>query len=86
MARGEQRLAAQQWIQRLENLKSNFPLAKSRKYTKEQADEFVWLLIVQELAAGHPEFLKGFKDDVSNLKANVFLSLRIMGYVIFYKY
>ncbi|HMG72996.1 MAG TPA: hypothetical protein VK582_05800 [Pyrinomonadaceae bacterium] len=79
-ARAEQRLAAQQWIQRLENLRSNFPPTKSGEYTKEQADEFAWLLTVQELAASHLEFLKGFKDDVSNLKAKVFLSQRIMGY------
>jgi hypothetical protein len=85
-ARSEQRLTSKQWIERLDNLKSNFPAAKSGKYTKQQADEFVWLLTIQELAVDHLEFLNAFKDDVSKLKTDVLLSQRIMGYVVFYKY
>ncbi len=85
-ARSEQRLTSQQWIERLDELKPTFPTAKSGNYTKGQADEFVWLLTIQELAVSHLEFLKAFKDDVSNLKIKVLLSILIMGYVVFYKY
>jgi hypothetical protein len=85
-ARNEQRSTSKQWIERLDSLKSNFPPARSDKYTKQQADEFAWLLTMQELAVEHLEFLKAFKDDVSNLKTDVFLSQRIIGYVVFYKY
>jgi hypothetical protein len=85
-ARQQQRLAAQTWMERLANLKSNFPPTKSGKYTKEQADEFAWIITLQELAVSHLEFLALFRDNVTSLKADVFLSLRIMGYAIFYKY
>lgn len=85
-ARREQRIAAKCWIERLVNLKSNFAPTKSGKYTKEQAEEFVWLLMLPELSISHLEFLTRFKNDLANLKTNVFRSCRIMGYVTFYKY
>lgn len=85
-ARSEQRLTAPEWIKALDARKSNFPPTNSGKYTKAQADEFTWLLTLQELAVSHLEFLKLFQNDVSSLKAKVFLSQQIMGYVIFYKY
>jgi hypothetical protein len=85
-ARAQQRSAAQEWMLKLEALRSNFPPTKSGKYDRSQADLFAWTLTVQELGASHFEFLQHFKDEVSLLKADVFRSLRITGYVIYYKY
>ena len=85
-ARQQQRLAAQEWMDKVGSLKSNFPPSKSSKYVAAQADSFVWNLVVQELGSSHAEFLRLFKDDVRKLHIPVFRSVRIMGYVIFYKY
>jgi hypothetical protein len=43
-------------------------------------------LTIQQLSDEHLNFLQEFKDDVSKFNAKVFLSLQILGYVIFYKY
>jgi|SRR5712692_4202510 len=85
-ARNEQKMVAQLWMQKLRELEGNFPPSKSGKYTKDQADFFAWTITVQELGFSQPEFLKQFKDKVTNLKTEAFPSIKIMGYVVFYKY
>lgn len=85
-ARAQQRGASQEWMTKLETLRCNFPTSKSGRYIGNQADFFAWILTVQELGASHLQFLQTFKDNASALNTDVFLSLRVMGYVIFYKY
>jgi len=85
-ARNEQKIAAQLWMKKLKDLRGNFPPSKSGKYTKDQADFFAWTITVQELGFSHPEFLKQFKDNVTNLNTEAFPSIKTMGYVVFYKY
>jgi hypothetical protein len=85
-ARREQRQTAHVWMQRLDGLKSNFPLSKSGKYTSAQAYDFAWALTIQQLAGSHNEFMQRFLNDVANFKAELFLSAQIMGYAVFYKY
>jgi hypothetical protein len=85
-ARREQRQTAKIWMQKLEDLKSNFPVAKSGKYRPDQADLFAWVLTIQQLAGSHHEFMQRFQNDVANFNAEVFLSAQIMGYAVFYKY
>jgi hypothetical protein len=85
-ARAQQRSASQEWMTKLETLRSNFPTSKSGKYISDQADFFAWNLTVQELGVTHLQFLQAFKDNASALNTDVFLSLKIMGYVISYKY
>ncbi len=85
-ARDEQRVAAHEWTQRVGSLQSNFSPSKSGKYTRKQADEFAWLLTIQELGASHAAFLRRFESDASRLIVKAFPSLQIMGYVVFYKY
>lgn len=84
--RREQRQTAKIWMQRLEDLKSNFPVTKSGKYRPDQADLFAWVLTIQQLAGSHHEFMQRFQNDVANFNAEVFLSAQIMGYAVFYKY
>ena len=85
-ARSEQRQTARIWIQRLSDLKSNFPSSKSGKYTADQASFFAWTLTIQQLSESHLYFLDQFKTDVSKLKTEVLLSAQIMGLAVFYKY
>ncbi len=85
-ARKSQRTTANLWMERLRDLKPNFPPAEHGKYTRHQADLFVWSLIVQELKISHPQFTLGFLDKVQKLQVRTFQSLQVMGYAIFYKY
>jgi len=85
-ARDGQRQGAQVWMQRLEDLKANFPTAKTGSHRADQADLFAWCLTIQQLSGSHPEFMRRFENDVANFKADVFLSAQIMGYAMFYKY
>ena len=55
-ARKDQLLHAQHMARRHNELKNNFPPSKSGKYTREQADEFAQLQVMQWLAALHNEF------------------------------
>jgi hypothetical protein len=85
-ARNEQRNAAQLWMKRLQDLKPNFPPKQSGKYSQDQADLFAWTITIQELSFGYLDFLAQFKDKVANLETDAFPSIKLMGYVIFYKY
>ena len=67
-------------------LKPNFPPSKSGQYTHQQADEFAAVIIMQWLADTHHEFLKSFKNRVQDLHTEVFLSVRLLALVNFYKY
>lgn len=83
--RQEQRQSIQVWEQRLDDLKSNFSPSKSGKFTADQAKEFAWYLTLQQLMENHLPFLQE-NNDASNLNFDVFLSVQILGFVIFYKY
>lgn len=85
-ARNEQKQMSQIWTQKLVSLKSNFPPSKTGKYTREQAPDFAWVLIIQQLRDKYYDFLQQFENDVGNFNADVFLSAQIFGYVTFYKY
>ena len=73
-------------MQRLTDLKSNFPPSKTGKYTSGQSDLFAWIITIQQLSSSHHEFMQRFRNDVTSFKAEVFISAQIMGYAIFYKY
>lgn len=85
-ARANQLRAAQRMPDRHSELKSNFPPGADGTYSRDQADEFAELQVLQWLADNHREFLQGFQDDATRLNFDVFLSVRLFGYVIFYKY
>lgn len=85
-ARKQQRMSAKQMRLRFESLKPNFPASESGRYTWEQAEEFTWMITVQWLADTHPFFLQRFKQKASDFNAEVFLSVQLFGYAIFYKY
>jgi len=73
-------------MQRLDDLKPNFPASKSGKYIPAQAYDFAWILTIQQLAGSHPDFMQRFQNGVANFKAEIFLSAQIMGYAVFYNY
>lgn len=85
-ARKDQLEHAQQMAERHANLRNNFLPSKTGKYTRQQADEFAWMLVMQRLAPTHRDFLVGFKNDIESLHLQVFLSIRLFAHVIFYKY
>ncbi|MDD5468007.1 MAG: hypothetical protein PHS96_09375 [Anaerolineales bacterium] len=85
-ARKDQLKHAQLMESRHAKLKRNFPPSKSGKYIKHQADEFAQLMVIQWLSFEHRKFLKEIQGDVSRFIIDVFKSIRLFGYVIFYKY
>lgn len=85
-ARMEQREFSRQMETQHNRLKSNFPPSRSGKYIASQADEFAQSQVLQWLVYDHSEFLESFRTDVSGLNFNVFYSVRLFAYVIFYKY
>ncbi len=85
-ARDDQLRHAKQMGSRHSKLKKNFPPKPSGSYTRRQADEFSVIQVLQWLARTHREFLTQFQDDIMALNTDVFLSIRLFGYVIFYKY
>lgn len=85
-ARKGQLWQAQQIAERHTRLKNNFPPSKTGKYIREQADEFAWMQVMQWLAENHRDFLVGFKNNIKDFHPEVFLSIRLYAYVIFYKY
>lgn len=85
-ARDDQLRHAGRMARRHSKLKKNFPPKPSGSYTRRQADEFSEAQVLQWLAQIHRGFLKQFQDDIERLILDVFLSIRLFGYVIFYKY
>jgi len=85
-ARRQQLLCAQQMGARHARLKGNFPPSKSGKYVRKQADEFADFQVMQWLVEDHREFLKAMRADITAFHSEVFLSVRLFAYVLFYKY
>ena len=79
---------AKQMLDRLTQLKGNFAPSKSGQYTRNQTEDFVWRMIIQLLVINHRDFLLQFKDRLfdKHFHTNVFQSIRLYAYVIFYKY
>jgi len=77
---------AERQEERHQQLKDNFPPSKSGRYTKEQAKEFTWMKTFQWLISQHPTFMNQFKDNITEFRAEVFLSEQLRSYVQFYKY
>ncbi len=85
-ARQDQLKYANQMEDRHSTLKENFPPSKSGKYTKHQADEFVDNIVIQWLFRDHRQFLIESMKNVNGYNLKVFKSIRLFGYVNFYKY
>jgi len=85
-ARKDQLENAQQYAKRHTDLKGNFPPSKTGKYTREQADEFAWIQVMQWLGDTHRDFLASFQNNIKNFRPEVFLSVRLFAHLIFYKY
>jgi hypothetical protein len=85
-ARKDQLKHAQLLESRHLQLKRNFPHSKSGKYIKRQADEFARSMALQWLSFEHRRFLKEMQEDITKYNIDVFKSIRLFGYVIFYKY
>jgi len=84
--RKNQLRSAKQFKKRHYQLKPNFPPSKSGNYTRQQADEFAWMWVIQHLAIYHRDFMASFKDKMEEFYSEVFLSLRLIALVMFYKY
>jgi hypothetical protein len=85
-ARRDQLWHAKRMRKQHEKLKRNFPPSKSGKYTREQADTFSQRQVMQWLFYYHKDFLDEHENQPSNIYYELFLSIRLYGYVIFYKY
>ncbi len=86
VARQSQLYHAQQEAKCHIELKSNFPPSKSGNYSREQADEFAWMQVMQWLGDTHRDFLESFQNKIESFHPEVFLSIRLFAHVIFYKY
>lgn len=67
-------------------LKSNFPPSKSGKYERSQVEDFGQAQVIQWLSFDHRDFLETMQKDIDLFHPEVFLSIRLYAYVIFYKY
>lgn len=85
-ARKEQLQSAKKMLGVHKKLKPNFPPSSSGKYTKNQANDFADIITIQWLGVDHKKFLKPFIKNIKNFKPEIFLSIRIFAYTIFYKY
>jgi hypothetical protein len=85
-ARNDQLRHARQVAKRHDELKKNFPPKPSGSYTQKQGDEFAQAQVFQWLSYDHRQFLQQFQDDIKGFHPETFLSVRLFGYVIFYKY
>lgn len=85
-ARKDQLSHAKKMQKRHNDLKRNFPPSNSGKYTREQAEKFTEQLIKQWLSHDHKNFLDDYDTQPGMVRFSVFLSIRLFGYVIFYKY
>jgi hypothetical protein len=85
-ARKDQLQHARQMKNQHDKLKSNFPPSSSGKYVRGQADEFAMAQVFQWLAYDHRKFLLEIQQNISLFNIDVFQSIRLYAYVIFYKY
>jgi len=70
----------------MDSVKSNFPPSTLGRYTKEQADFFVWMVTMQWLRGSHHAFMKKLNADGVLLRAKAFLSIQLYAYYVYYKY
>jgi hypothetical protein len=66
--------------------KRNFTPSNSGQYTRQQATEFAAVIVMQWLAQTHRQFLRAFENRAQDLHTEVFLSVRLLALVNFYKY
>lgn len=85
-ARKEQRRLASQLPSRHDLLKSNFPSPRGEKYTPSEAEEFANAQVMEQLARSHFHFMTQFRDGLESFHGEVFLSIRVVSFVVFYKY
>jgi hypothetical protein len=85
-ARQNQLACARQMGTRHAELKSNFPPSKSGKYVRSQSDEFADIEVMQWLVMHNRQFLEAMRKDISDFHPEVFISIRLYAYVLFYKY
>lgn len=85
-ARRKQLLHAKKIKQHLESVKANFPPSNHGKYNKWQVEIFAWMVTVQLLRGSHPDFMKKLNDNRRLLKAEVFPSIQLFAYYVYYKY
>jgi len=84
-ARRMQLLYAENMKQYLESVKSNFPPSTQGKYNERQAEMFTWLITMQWLRRKHPDFMKKLIDNKNLLKAEVFPSIQLFAYYVYYR-
>jgi hypothetical protein len=84
-ARKKQLLLAKKMKRHLESVKSNFPPSTQGRYNKWQAEIFAWMVTVQWLKGSHPDFMKKLNDSKRLLKAEVFPSIQLFAYYVYYK-
>jgi hypothetical protein len=85
-AREKQLLYAKKMRQHLEIVKANFPPSNQGKYSIGQAEIFSWMVTAQWLKASYPDFMKRLNDNRRLLKAEVFSSIQLFAYYVYYKY
>jgi hypothetical protein len=85
-AQRNQLLYTKNMKQYLESVKSNFPSSLPGKYNKGQAEMFAWLFTLQWLRKNQPKFMKKIIDNKQPLKAEVFPSIQLFAYYIYYRY
>ncbi|MFQ5789961.1 MAG: hypothetical protein ACE5IJ_11110 [Thermoplasmata archaeon] len=85
-AREHQKSLARQVPHRHGDLKANFPPSRSGRYIREQAAEFADAQVMQWLAGEHRDFLQQFGNNIEGFHPEVFESVRLFAYVVFYKY
>lgn len=79
---------AKQMERKLQDTMYNYPKGKNGKYSKEQAEDFTKLISIQWLSQTHPKFImsKFTSDSFNDFKNEVFKTLQLFGFYIFYKY
>jgi hypothetical protein len=85
-ARDDQLAHAMEFPKRLISLMDNFPKTKSGKYSREQADEFSQIIVMQVLSNTRRDFLTEYQNNINDFHPEVFLSIQLFSQVIFYKY
>jgi hypothetical protein len=90
-AREEQSRYAKMISGRVEELRSNFPISEDGDYSVLQANDFADMFVLQHFLPNEYDtsqflFLKSYENRVNELNLNIFKSIRLRGYVIFYKY
>lgn len=72
--------------QKLDQLKPNFPPLKSGKYSLNSAELFAEQIVFRWISTEYPLFVNQFKENMSAFNSDVFKSLKIFAYYVYYKY